>query len=240
MQAPFSTAAVFLVSISTLYWQHHAVGQSASADPKADSATPDVQVISADGIYRLWLPPEGSAVAQPLPDYEHLLTDSARQVRESNNASGGAGAASACGASMPMAMLSQTPIKFVRGEETITLELPARNANRLIHMENGRDLEPPSASSPLGYSIGYWDHDVLVVETTHLDASLLDAAGTPLSDQTKFIERFSVTADDSHLAYKLTTIDRVMFKGPITFDRQWDWAPGAQSASHVCGPNQKN
>jgi hypothetical protein len=137
---------------------------------------------------------------------------------------------------MPLAMLDQTPIEFVRGAASITLKLPAHNTERIIHMENGRPLEPPSTSSPLGYSIGYWDHDVLVVETTNLNWPFLDTSGTPLSNEVQFIERFAVTADGSHLTYKLTTIDRVMFKGPITSDRRWAWTPGAVSEPHVCRP----
>jgi hypothetical protein len=141
---------------------------------------------------------------------------------------------------MPLAMLSPTPIELVRGANTITIRLPAQGVERVIHMEDGREAAPPSASSPLGRSTGYWDHDVLVIETAHLDSPFFDVSGTPLSDQVQFIERLAVSADDAHLTYKLTTIDRVMFRGPITSERRWDWIPGATAESRACTPSQGN
>jgi Family of unknown function (DUF6152) len=77
------------------------------------------------------------------------------------------------------------------------------NTPRRIWMD-GR--EPPSSTSatPLGFSVGRWDGDALVIETTHLASGWLDGSGLPMSgDGTRVVERWEPSADR-------ITIDRTM------------------------------
>jgi hypothetical protein len=77
------------------------------------------------------------------------------------------------------------------------------NMPRRIYMD-GR--EPPENTQPssLGFSVGHWDGETLVIETTHLLAGWLDGSGLPMSgDGTRVVERW-VFADDR------LTMDRTM------------------------------
>ncbi|HMB72623.1 MAG TPA: DUF6152 family protein, partial [Gammaproteobacteria bacterium] len=77
------------------------------------------------------------------------------------------------------------------------------NLPRRIYMD-GR--EPPENYQPTsnGFSVGHWDGDELVIETTHLLPGWLDGSGLPMSgDGTRILERWSF--DERRLA-----MDRVM------------------------------
>lgn len=77
------------------------------------------------------------------------------------------------------------------------------NLPRRIYMD-GR--EPPANYQPTsnGFSVGHWEGEELVIETTHLLPGWLDGSGLPMSgDGTRIVERWSF--DERHLA-----MDRVM------------------------------
>jgi hypothetical protein len=192
---------------------------------------------SGSGIYRVWSSPSTHVAQRPFSDYEALLTDRARQFRATYDRRDLP--EQDCATGMPLAMLSPTAIEFIRGEGTITMRLMAHGVDRVIHMDDGSEGVPPPGRSAFGHSTGFWDHDVLVIETHQVDWPLFDRSGTPLSDQVEFIERFSVSADGSRLIYKLTTIDRVMFRGPLTSESHWDWLPAANIEPSACAPDQE-
>jgi hypothetical protein len=189
------------------------------------------------GIYRRWSLPSPPIEQRPFSQYEALLTDRAREGRaefqqQRTQVQG-------CAIGMPLAMLTPTPIEFIRGDATINIRLAGHGVERVVHINDGAGVEPQPGRSALGHSTGYWDHDVLVIETRHVDWPYFDVSGTPLSDQVEFIERFSVSADDNRLTYKLTTIDRVMFRGPMTSEFHWDWIPEATINQFECGAGQE-
>ena len=77
------------------------------------------------------------------------------------------------------------------------------NTPRRIWMD-GRTPPADTPSTPMGYSVGRWEGNVLVVETTHLSPGWLDGSGLPMSgDGTRIVERY-VPSDDG------LTIDRTM------------------------------
>lgn len=78
-----------------------------------------------------------------------------------------------------------------------------------------------------GDSIGHWDGDTLVIETSNFNGlTKLDTAGHPHSDQMKLTERLTRT-DAGHLAYQLTIDDPKTYTKPIvsnrTFTLRTDW-----------------
>lgn len=69
------------------------------------------------------------------------------------------------------------------------------NTPRRVWMD-GR--QPTSATQPssLGFSVGRWEGDVLVIETTHLLPGWLDGSGLPMKgDGTRIVERYELTPD---------------------------------------------
>ncbi|MDE0372622.1 MAG: hypothetical protein OXI73_08770, partial [Rhodospirillales bacterium] len=82
---------------------------------------------------------------------------------------------------------------------------------------------PPEDVVPsrLGYSIGHWEGNTLVVETTRIDWNYYDTRGTPQSDAAEVTERFTVSDDQSRIDYHITTVDPVVFTEPATIAGHW-------------------
>ncbi len=136
---------------------------------------------------------------------------------------------------MPRAMTnSPYPIEFEQAEDdTILLYLEEFDSVRTIHLD-GSPPSPVDASTPLGYSIGWWEDGELVVRTTNIDYPLLNDAGVPVSNQVQTVERFSLSADESELRYQITLDDPVTFTEPIHGSILWGWIPGRQRLPYDC------
>ena len=77
------------------------------------------------------------------------------------------------------------------------------NMPRRIYMD-GREAPENWPASSLGFSVGRWEGDVLVIQTTHLLPGWLDGSGLPMSGEgTRIVERWEF-GDDR------LTIDRTM------------------------------
>ncbi len=77
------------------------------------------------------------------------------------------------------------------------------NMPRWIWMD-GRSLPQGLPASSMGFSVGQWEEDVLVIETTNLTAGALDGSLLPMSGEgTRIVERWAFSED------RLTT-DRTM------------------------------
>ena len=100
-------------------------------------------------------------------------------------------------------------------------------AERSIHIDG-----TPPAGEPhtrLGYSVGRWEGDTLVIETTHLESGVVFTnRGYPLSAQTRITERYTRDAEnDLHMA--LTVEDPVNYTESFELGREWIWSPDDQT-----------
>ena len=121
---------------------------------------------------------------------------------------------------MPAMMLTQNPLEFVDEGPIIRVRTEYYDLVRTIHMD--RDEIPAGTPySHLGYSIGRWEGDDLVVETTRINWPYLDNRGTPLSDALTVIERFSLSDDQSSLAFRIEMIDPETFTEPAILSGHW-------------------
>jgi len=107
--------------------------------------------------------------------------------------------------------------------DTITLQYGYLDLVRTIHLDQS---EHPTAltPSPLGHSIGWWEDDVLVVDTIGFEQGVLDIrdVGFPMhSAQWHVVERFEVAADGRTLMRTYTFDDSLFMQGTYTGQ---DWA----------------
>src|SRR5438094_374488 len=76
---------------------------------------------------------------------------------------------------------------------------------------------PDLAPSWLGYSVGRWEGDALVVETIGLqNEGWLDAIGHPHSDALHMTERFR-RSDRGHMTIEVTLRDPKAYSAPVSF-----------------------
>jgi hypothetical protein len=107
------------------------------------------------------------------------------------------------------------PRKIIQTPGVIIIIYEANSGLRQIFTD-GRAL-PPKDAQPwwYGYSVGKWEGDTLVVETTNFtDLQWLDVRGSPLTDQAKVTERFRRTN------YGTLEID-ITVDDPKAYTRPW-------------------
>jgi Family of unknown function (DUF6152) len=81
------------------------------------------------------------------------------------------------------------------------------NTPRRIWMD-GREPPEDTPLTSMGYSVGHWEDDVLVIETTHLTAGWLDGSGLPMSGaETRIVERYVFSDDRLSIDRKMTIYD---------------------------------
>jgi hypothetical protein len=102
------------------------------------------------------------------------------------------------------------------------------NMPRRIYMD-GR--EPPANTQPssLGYSIGHWESDnVLVIETTHLLPGWLDGSGLPMKGEgTRIVERWEF-AEDRLSMDRIATFYDPYYTEPLVRRRGSQRRPGLE------------
>jgi len=116
----------------------------------------------------------------------------------------------------PRADLLSEPIKIVQAPQVTMILYEVGNLHRQIFTD-GRVL-PEEFDLPayLGYSVGHWERDTLVVETAGFnDKTNLDNAGHPHSDALRITERLR-RRDFGHLDYDMTIDDPKMYTKPFT------------------------
>jgi Family of unknown function (DUF6152) len=119
---------------------------------------------------------------------------------------------------MPMIMENPYPIEIARNGEDIRIRIEEYDLVRTVHM--GESAPPANTpASPLGYSIGRWEGDTLVVETSRISWPWFDQVGIPQSDRSVLIERFTPTPDGSRMDYAVTVTDPVSFARPVELSR---------------------
>ncbi len=99
------------------------------------------------------------------------------------------------------------------------------------------DLDPTF----MGASVGRWDGDRLVVETSGFNTrTTLDRSGLPHSDALRLVERFRLIDQGRRLE------DRVTITDPKTFSRPWsatvvfDRRPDLEPKEYLCSETNRN
>jgi hypothetical protein len=81
------------------------------------------------------------------------------------------------------------------------------NTPRRVWMD-GRKPPPDTQPSSLGFSVGHWEGDALVIETTHLLPGWLDGSGLPMKGEgTRIVERYELAADKLAMDRIMTIYD---------------------------------
>ena len=113
---------------------------------------------------------------------------------------------------IPRATYQGFPFQIVQSANTILMAYEFASASRVIRM-NSKEKSP--APAWMGWSIGRWDGDTLVVDVTdNEERTWFDRAGNFHSDELHLVERFSLI-DQNTLNYEVTVED------PKVFTRSW-------------------
>ena len=105
---------------------------------------------------------------------------------------------------------------------------------------DGRKLPDDPQPSWLGYSVGKWDGDALVVETAGFnDRGWLDARGHTHSEALHLTERFQ-RLDFGHMEVQLTIDDPKTYTRPFTVKLKQHLLADTDLLESFCAENEKD
>ena len=130
---------------------------------------------------------------------------------------------------------SQAPFEIVEQDDQIFILHEAFNVIRRIYLD-GRTPPDWWPQTPQGLSMGRWEGDTLVVETTHLAPHLLNDDGRPFSGEpgTRVVERFRASGD--RMEAEFTVYDPASLRQPATRTFTYDRDPNELMLYFQCDP----
>lgn len=128
------------------------------------------------------------------------------------------------------------PFEVHQTPELIVFKYEYFDQVRLIHMD-GRTHPPADAPhSKMGHSIGRWDGDELVVDTTHIAPSTITNNGLDHSDRIHMVERYKLSADGSRLMATQWFEDSEVLDNTGARFIQWAKQDGQYVYPYECDP----
>jgi hypothetical protein len=107
------------------------------------------------------------------------------------------------------------PHEFIQQDGRITILYEYQHQVRRVYLD-GRDHPKDEYPTLMGHSVGWWEGDTLIVDTTGVDAGYLRPQGLPYTDSAHFIERYTLL-DDGKLKKLVISID-----DPAYYREPWD------------------
>lgn len=136
---------------------------------------------------------------------------------------------------IPRAMYMQHPFQIIQSETKVQMIYEYANAQRTIHLTK---MEPYPNTAYMGYSVGHWEGDTLVVEVSNFsDATWFDRAGDFHSDALHVTERLTPVGPNV-IQYEATMTDPQVFTRPwkISMPIYRRLEPNAQLMDFKCVP----
>jgi hypothetical protein len=131
------------------------------------------------------------------------------------------------------------PRKMIQTPGVIVIIYEANSGLRQIFTD-GRPFPKDAEPWWYGYSVGKWEKDTLVVESTNFrDLGWLDVEGSPLTESGKIIERFR-RPDYGHLEIEVTIDDPKAYTKPWTVTVYQRILPDTELIEFVCQENERD
>jgi Domain of unknown function (DUF3471) len=124
--------------------------------------------------------------------------------------------------------------RIVQTPALIVILYESPNSPHRTVFTDGRDLPKDPNPTWLGYSVGRWEGDTLIVTTAGFnDKGWLDSAGHPQSESLRVTERLR-RRDFGHMDLEMTIDDPTVFTRPFTVKRERLLAPDTDLLEDVC------
>jgi hypothetical protein len=129
------------------------------------------------------------------------------------------------------------PFAIDQTRDVIVLRYEYYDQVRIVFMD-GRGHPPPGAPhTKMGHSIGHWEGNELVIDTTHIAASTITNNGLDHSDAVHMVERYKLSEDGG------TLLATQWFADPEVLDNTgarfitWTRRPGEYILPYECDPS---
>ena len=205
----------------------------ADGSTQREAAEIEADKVAANGIFRVWTPRKKPTRDLGLGIPQWPLTESAQASVAAYDPLVDDPALRCIPAGMPIIMDNPYPMEFYEDGDDIIMHLEVWDGLRRIHMndESGRESAAPS---PLGYSTGHWEDNVLVIRTDRINYPFFDDLGTPQSGELKIVERYTLSEDETRLDWEAVAEDPEIFNEPVILDGYLVWVPGEEVKAFDC------
>lgn len=238
--------AVFVMntSIAAQWLKYPTPGIPRTADGKPDLSAPTPR--SANGkpvLAGLWRPAPGlvgdmtrgmkSGETVPFQPWAEALF----KERRANNSRDDPTASCVVGG-VPRSDFVGYPFKILERPEMVVIMYEAVHSYRQIFTD-GRKLPTDPNPAWFGYSVGRWDGDVFVVESSGFNDNVwLDNAGRPATEQLKVTERF-VRKNFGQMEIQVTIDDPKAYTKPWSVTQQLAFQADTELLEYICNENNK-
>jgi hypothetical protein len=131
------------------------------------------------------------------------------------------------------------PFKILNSKGVLVILYEALHSYRQIFMD-GRPLPKDPNPTWMGYSIGHWEGDALVVQSSgFVDNNWLDNGGHPGTEALRLTEKFR-RPDFGHINLQLTVDDSKAYTKPWTVNLEFTAQPDTDLIEYVCTENEKD
>lgn len=122
----------------------------------------------------------------------------------------------------------------INGDDTITIRSQFFDEQRTVYVD-GRPHPPSSERFHEGHSIGHWEGETLVVDTTNFaDHRSPYQNGVPSGARKHVVERFRLTDGGTRLTVEFTLEDPQFIARPMTHRRKLIYTPQADMSPFDC------
>jgi len=234
---------VMIASASAQWLTHPTAGIPRTPDGKPDLSAPAPR--TPDGkpqLAGLWRPSPGMVgdVARNLKPGEvpfQPWAEATYKERRANNSKDDPTATCIVGG-VPRSDFVGYPFKILQVPGMVVILYEAVHSYRQIFTD-GRELPTDPNPAWFGYSVGRWDGDVFVVNTSGFNNNVwLDNAGKPATEHLKVTERF-IRKDFGHMDIEVTIDDPKAYTKPWTVTQPLAFQADTELLEYMCNENNK-
>jgi hypothetical protein len=131
------------------------------------------------------------------------------------------------------------PRRFIQVPGLLTVLYEGINPHRMIYTDGRKHVADP-VPTWMGYSVGTWEGDTLVVDSRGFnDRTWLDAFGHPRTEAMHIVERLH-RRDFGHIDVQMTLEDPGAYTKPFIIRYTQTLRPNMDILEYICAENEKD
>lgn len=134
----------------------------------------------------------------------------------------------------PTIMLYGTVFDVTLAEDRMTIDGEWLDFERVIYLD-GRAHPPADQRSAQGHSVGHWEGETLVVDTSNFaDHAAGNSFEIPSGADKHLVERLSLSDDGTRVSYEWVLEDPEYLTEPVVGDGSWEYRPDIERQPVDC------
>jgi hypothetical protein len=129
------------------------------------------------------------------------------------------------------------PFEIYQTPQMIVFKYEYFDQVRLIFMDGRKHPPADAPHSKVGHSIGHWEGNELVIDTTHLAPATITNNGLDHSDKIHMVERYKLSADHKTLIASQWFEDEQVLDNAGARSIKWTAKPGSYVFPYDCDPS---